>query len=145
MASDKPEFPFFNFDVKKFVGDLKVPNVDLDSIVSSSRKNIEALTQANKIAFEGFQAVAKRQVEIMRETMTEAASVLRGLMAGSTGDAKVAPEVLKKAFEAALANMRELAEMTSKANSEAFDVIQKRVVDSIEELKSLTAKAKGEK
>ncbi|MFA5120920.1 phasin family protein [Zavarzinia sp.] len=131
--------------MKKFVGDLKVPNVDLDSIVSSSRKNIEALTQANKIAFEGFQAVAKRQVEIMRETMTEAASVLRGMMSGGSGDAKVAPEVLKKAFEAALANMRELAEMTSKANSEAFDVIQKRVADSIEELKSLTAKAKGEK
>ena len=145
MASEKPEFPFFNFDVKKFAGDLKLPNVDLDSIVASSRKNIEALTQANRIAFEGFQAVAKRQVEIMRETMTEAASVLRNVMSGSPTDAKVAPEVLKKAFEAALANMRELAEMTSKANSEAFDVIQKRVADSIEELKSLTAKAKGDK
>ncbi len=145
MASEKPEFPFFNFDVKKFAGDLKLPNVDLDSIVASSRKNIEALTQANRIAFEGFQAVAKRQVEIMRETMTEAASVLRNVMSGNPSDAKVAPEVLKKAFEAALANMRELAEMTSKANSEAFDVIQKRVADSIEELKSLTAKAKGEK
>lgn len=145
MASEKPEFPFFNFDVKKFAGDLKLPNVDLDSIVASSRKNIEALTQANRIAFEGFQAVAKRQVEIMRETMTEAASVLRNVMSGSPTDAKVAPEVLKKAFEAALANMRELAEMTSKANSEAFDVIQKRVTDSIEELKSLTAKAKGDK
>eukprot|EP01012_Entosiphon_sulcatum_P064104 TRINITY_DN92869_c0_g1_i1.p3 TRINITY_DN92869_c0_g1~~TRINITY_DN92869_c0_g1_i1.p3 ORF type:complete len:146 (+),score=44.45 TRINITY_DN92869_c0_g1_i1:644-1081(+) len=145
MASEKPEFPFFNFDVKKFAGDLKLPNVDLDSIVASSRKNIEALTQANRIAFEGFQAVAKRQVEIMRETMTEAASVLRNVMSGNPSDAKVAPEVLKKAFEAALANMRELAEMTSKANSEAFDVIQKRVADSIEELKSLTAKAKGDK
>ncbi|PWR25995.1 phasin family protein [Zavarzinia aquatilis] len=145
MASEKPEFPFFNFDVKKFAGDLKLPNVDLDSIVASSRKNIEALTQANRIAFEGFQAVAKRQVEIMRETMTEAASVLRNVMSGNPSDAKVAPEVLKKAFEAALANMRELAEMTSKANSEAFDVIQKRVTDSIEELKSLTAKAKGDK
>ncbi len=137
MASDKPEFPFFNFDVKKFVGDVKIPSVDLDSVVSSSRKNIEALTQANRVAFEGFQAVAKRQVEIMRETMTEAASVLRGVMSGNAGDAKVAPEVLKKAFEGALANMRELAEMTSKANSEAFDVIQKRVAESIEEIKSL--------
>ncbi|PWR20017.1 phasin family protein [Zavarzinia compransoris] len=144
MASDKPEFPFFNFDVKKFVGDLKMPNVDLDSIVSSSRKNIEALTQANRIAFEGFQAVARRQVEIMRETMTEAASVLRGVMSGNPGDVKVAPEVLKKAFEAALANMRELAELTSKANSDAFDVVQKRVADSIEELKALTGKAKGQ-
>lgn len=144
MASDKPEFPFFNFDVKKFVGDMKMPNVDMDSIVASSRKNIEALTQANRIAFDGFQAVAKRQVEIMRETMTEAASVLRGVMSTSPTEAKVAPEVLKKAFEAALANMRELAEMTSKANSEAFDVIQSRVKESIEELKALTAKAKGE-
>lgn len=143
MASDKPEFPFFNFDVKKFVGDMKMPNVDMDAIVSSSRKNIEALTQANRIAFEGFQAVAKRQVEIMRETMTEAASVLRS-MTSNPSEAKVAPEVLKKAFEAALANMRELAEMTSKANSEAFDVIQKRVTESIAEVKSLTAKAKGE-
>ena len=144
MATKQAE-QFFDFDISKYLGDFKVPGVDVDSLVSSQRKNIEALTQANKVAFEGFQAVAKRQVEIMRETMTEAASVLRNVMTGIPADAKVAPEVLKKAFESALANMRELAEMTSKANSEAFDIIQKRVTDSIEELKSLTAKAKGEK
>jgi len=46
----------------------------------------------------------------------------------------------RKAFVQALANMRELAEMVSKSNSEAFAIINKRVTESLQELKSLVAK-----
>jgi phasin family protein len=49
-------------------------------------------------------------------------------------------ELARKAFEQALANMRELAEMVSKSNTEAFAIINKRVTESLQELKSLVAK-----
>jgi phasin family protein len=49
-------------------------------------------------------------------------------------------ELARKAFEQALANARELAEMVSKSNTEAFAIINKRVTDSLQELKSLVAK-----
>jgi phasin family protein len=35
------------------------------------------------------------------------------------------------AFETALSNMRELAEMAAKSQKEAFDVIRKRVEDNL--------------
>lgn len=136
----KSEFPFLNVDVKKMLGDFKIPSVDIDSLVGASRKNIEALGEANKIAFEGYQAVARRQAEILRETMTEAAGLLRG---GAVRDVGKAPEVLKQALESALANMRELAEMTSKANSEAFEVISRRLSENLDELRGAAKPAKG--
>lgn len=48
-------------------------------------------------------------------------------------------EVARKAFEQALANMRELAEMVNKSNADAFAIINKRVTDSLQELKALVA------
>jgi hypothetical protein len=45
-------------------------------------------------------------------------------------------ELARKAFEQALANARELAEMVSKSNTEAFAIINKRVTESLQELKS---------
>jgi phasin family protein len=49
-------------------------------------------------------------------------------------------ELARKGFEQALANMRELAEMVSKSNTETFAIINKRVTESLQELKSLVAK-----
>ncbi len=48
-------------------------------------------------------------------------------------------ELVRKAFEQALANMRELAEMVSKSNTDAFAIINKRVTESLQELKGLVA------
>ncbi|MCB1796068.1 MAG: TIGR01841 family phasin, partial [Candidatus Competibacteraceae bacterium] len=45
-------------------------------------------------------------------------------------------EFTRKVFEQALANMRELAEMVSKSNTEAFAIINKRVTKSLLDLKT---------
>ena len=47
---------------------------------------------------------------------------------------------VRQAFEQALANARELAEMVSKSNTEAFAIINKRVTESLQELKALVVK-----
>jgi phasin family protein len=50
-------------------------------------------------------------------------------------------DMAKKSFEAAIANARELAEISSRANTEAMDLINKRFTESMEEMKSLAPKA----
>jgi len=50
-------------------------------------------------------------------------------------------ELMKVAFEKAVANMTELAEAARKANTEAMEIIQARVQASIEEIKALAPKA----
>ena len=46
-------------------------------------------------------------------------------------------------FEQALANARELAEMSTKANQDAYEVMKKRLQTSIEEMKAVFAKQQG--
>jgi phasin family protein len=136
--------PFFDFDLSKLAADFKFPGVDVESVLAAQRKNVEALTAANQLALEGFQAVVRRQGEILRQTLEEAGSLVGQLTAAGSPEEKVAKqaELVKTAFEKALANAKELAELVAKSNSEAADVINKRVSESLEELKVLIQKAK---
>ncbi|EWY41132.1 phasin [Skermanella stibiiresistens SB22] len=145
--------PFFDVDVSKFtdvskmMSQFKVPGVDVEAMVAAQQKNIQALTAANQLAFEGFQAVARRQSEILRQTIEQTTSIVSELLAAGSPEDKVAKQadLVKVAFEKALANTRELAELVSKSNSEAADVINKRVTESLEELKVVVAKVKASK
>jgi phasin family protein len=63
------------------------------------------------------------------------------MAAGSPEDkAARQTELTKEAFKSAIANMRELAEMVAKSQGEAFEVINKRVTDSLDELRDTMAK-----
>ena len=139
------------FDPTKAVGEFsnilkqyKLPGVDVDAIVASQKKNLEALTSANRVAIEGLQAVAKRQAEILQETMNEASKAVDSLSkAGSPPEAAAKQaEVAKGAFERALSNMRELAELVTKANQEASNTINARISSSLDEVKELALKLK---
>jgi len=134
MAAKQSE-PLFDFDISKYLGDFKVPGVDVEAIVAHQRKNIEALTQANKLAFEGLQNVVKRQVEILRQAMDEVALVSKDFVEPGTPQDKAAKQAgfAKDAFERTLSNARELSEMIAKANSEAFDLLNKRFTQSLDE------------
>ncbi|MBI3515672.1 MAG: phasin family protein [Proteobacteria bacterium] len=137
--------PFLEMDVTKMLGEFKLPGVDLEKIASAQRKNVEALTSANQLAAEGFQAVARRQAEILRQTLEEAGKSMRDLMEQSAPEDRMVKqaELAKSAFETALSNMRELAEMVTKANTEAFDVINRRVTESLDELKDMIKRGPG--
>lgn len=134
--------PFLDFDVQKMMGEFKLPNVDVDAVVAAQKKNIEALTSANQLAVEGMQAIARRQAEIMRQTVEEVQRSMQSMMETGAPEAKVAQstELTKVAFEKAIANMKELSEMVAKSNGEAFDVINRRVAESLDEIRKLTAK-----
>ncbi|MFD1625733.1 phasin family protein [Azospirillum griseum] len=138
----KTSNPFLEFDPSKLLGDFKLPGVDVEAILSSQRKNIEALTAANQLAAEGFQAVLRRQAEILRASVEEASGYVNDVLTAGTPEAKAAKqaELVKAAFEKSLANARELAELIAKSNTEAADVLSKRVSESLEELKTAVAK-----
>lgn len=136
--------PFFEMDVSKMLAEYKVPGIDVDSFMASQRKNIEALTAANQAALEGFQAVARRQTELVRAAMEEASGALNDVIAAGAPEEKAAKqaEITKTAFEKAIANAKELAEMMAKSNGEAADIIARRVSESLDEIKAAIAKAK---
>ena len=131
------------FDVTKIMGDFRVPGIDLEAAVATQRKNIEALTQANQLAVEGVQALMRRQVEITRQAMEDFSAMFRDFVQpnGSPEDrfAKQA-EYSKHAIEKGLSNAKELTELVTKANTEAFNVLNKRVTESLDEVRDFAKK-----
>lgn len=132
-------YPFFDMDISRIMSEFKIPGVDVDAILASQRRNIEAVTAANQLAVEGMQAVMRRQTEILRQTIEETGSMLSESMGSGTPEDKMAKqaEMLKIAFGKALSNMKELSEMVAKSNTEAANLISKRVSEDLEELKSM--------
>lgn len=143
----EPKNPFLDFDVSRLVGDFRVPGLDTEAMLAAQRRNIEAITKANQLAAEGMQAVMKRQAEILRQTMEEASRMM-GAIAQAGGPEQQAvkqAEVAKAAFEAAIANTKEIADLVARANQDTFAVINKRVAESMDEVRALMAKAANPK
>jgi phasin family protein len=144
MAS-KPQSPYDLTDLTKMMKEFQIPGVDWQSLIASQQKNVAALTQANQVLMEGAQAVLQREVEILQKAMAEAAEASRELMQGGDPQANAAKrfEIAKTSFEAAVSNMRELAEMAAKSNREALELINQRALESFDEVrKALEQKKK---
>ena len=124
----------FKFPVKFPV---KLPGVDTTALIESQRRNIEAITKANQVAFAGAQAIVQRQAEILSETLDGTAKTVQAFSkTGRPEDiwAKQA-DLLKEAYAQGLSNLRELTELSAKANSQATDLLTHRVTDGLNELK----------
>jgi phasin family protein len=132
-------------DFTKAFADMRAPGLDMAALVAMQRKNIEALTEANQLALEGAQAVLRAQLELTRRTMEQLGEMMTGLMVpnGSMEDrlAKHA-EYSKSALDRGMSNARELADLMTKANTDAFNVLTRRVSETLEELRDIAAKKK---
>ena len=132
-------------DFSKFAEQFKVPGVDSKALIETQRKNVEAVTQANRVALEGLQAITQRQAEILRQAMEEGVKVVREMAKPGQPVEKFAAQadLLKQAYELSLANARELAEMGAKSNTEAADVLTHRFAASLDELKGVLNQVNG--
>lgn len=140
--AQQPKNPFMPMDFSKLMSGMQMPGIDANAVMAGYSKNIEALTEANRRAYEGMQAVMTRQAEIFKQAMEEAAAMSREMATQKKPEEVMAKqtELTKAAFERALQNMRELAEMVTKSNREATDVINKRIAESLAEVRSLYMK-----
>jgi phasin family protein len=137
------------FDPRKYMDQFQMPGLDNKGLIEAHRKNIEAMTEANRVAFEGAQAMARRQTEIVREAMDEAAKAMSQVQNAGSNEERVAKqtEIAKNAFETALKHARELAEMSAKSQNEALELLNKRVAESFDEMRESmqTVVKQGEK
>ena len=138
----------FDMDFTKMMADFKfpaMPAMDVEALLASQRKNIETFSAANKVALEGAQTVAKRNMEIVQAAMTEMTEAVKALAGAEAPQAKAArqAELMKSAYEKAVVNMRELADMIQRANGEALSLINKRFAETMDELKTMMEKAKA--
>lgn len=138
-----PKIPEFA-DFTKLFADLKFPAMpDMEAFVTASRRNIETLTAANKVALEGAQAVARRHMEIVQQNMAELTEAVRSLSTAEAPQAKAAKqaELLKVAYERSVANIKELSDLIQSSNAEALKLLNHRFTEAMDEIKMLADKS----
>lgn len=127
-------------DFGKLFADMKLPAMpDMEAFIAANRRNIETFTAANRVAMEGAQAVARRNMEIMQQSMAELTECLQSLAAAEGPQAKAVKqaEMLKQAYERAVANMQELRDLIQQSNAEALALLNKRFAEAMDEVKAL--------
>jgi phasin family protein len=137
----KSPFPF-DFDLSKIMGEYQIPGVDWSELMASQQKNLQALARANQLLVEGAQAVVRREVEILQKALAELAAASKDMMQQGDPQAQAAKrlELAQASFQAAIQNMRELAEVAGRSNREAMEVINQRALESFEEVKQALAR-----
>ncbi|MCX7383170.1 MAG: TIGR01841 family phasin [Alphaproteobacteria bacterium] len=153
MASDtgKPGFPFMMGNAQqvadewsKMLSAMKLPAApNMDALLAVQKRNMDALSAANRIAVEGAQTVAKRHMEIMQQTLAELSETMRTLSATEAPGAKAATqaEMLKQAYERGVANTKEMSDLIQRANDEAIGQLNQRFTEAVDEMKALMGKA----
>ena len=128
--ADQPN-PFSDFT--KFIEQFKVPGVDLSALVESGRKDFEALAEANKAAYQGLQALARKQGEVLTEAMQKIQEAAKQAT-GVPPEAKSA-DVAREAYRKALVHMKEMAEIVRNSNAEAMTRLADRAIEHLQDLK----------
>jgi len=134
-------------EYSKMFTEMKVPMMpdmpDMDGFLALHRKNLEALTAANKVALEGAQTVARRHMEIMQQTMQEVSETMRDMTTAESPQAKATKqtEMMKASYERAVSHVKELADLIQRSNGDALNMLHTRFTEAMDEVKVLAAKS----
>jgi len=131
--------------LRKFGSDLGLPKVDVDKLIESHKKNIDALSQSATVAAQGAQSVAQKQREIFEAGLDEATKLARGYQPlGKLQDnLALQTEFAKKVFEIAVKGAQESATAARQSTSEAVKIIQDRLKESFDEMRSSVNRTKS--
>ena len=136
--------PFTDFDFSKIAGEFKLPAVNVESFVETARKNFAVMTSANTAAVETMKAIGQRQGDMVRAAMEDFSKHGSDVLAAATVEEKAAKQIdfAKKSYEAAIANTKELTDLYTKGQTEAFETLNARIAELTEEVKAAMAAKK---
>lgn len=123
-------------DFTRMFSDFRTPVVDLNGLFSVQRRNIEALSSANQVIVEGAQALSRRQTEVMKDCVEGCIRVTKDMMTSQSPESNTAKQVdfVRNMVESAVHNSREMCETLYKSCFEAYELLNKRASQSMDEM-----------
>ena len=123
---------------KKLGEQLKVPAFDVSKIMEHHQKNLEAMTRSWQAMAGGANEIAAKQREIFEAAVKDVTEMAQSYKPGGNPQEVMAKqtEFAKKAMEAAIANTKDIAELVQKSSTEAFKIVQDRMKESYEEIRT---------
>ena len=132
--------------LRNFAGGLGLPKLDVDKLIETHRKNIDALGRSAETAAAGAQAVAKRQRETLEAGLREASTLAREFR--PLGDAKEnltrQTEFARKVFDITVEGARDSAQTATQSTGDSVKIVSERLKETFEEVRGVASRAGGE-
>lgn len=130
-----------NFSEYKAPSLSAIPALDVTKLVTSGRKNAEAVSAAGQAVAESCQAITRRQAELARAQVEKLLKTTKEMLVNGSPEINTTKQVelAKTMFESSLNNLREVGELMTKSGFEVFDVLNRRASESIEEISGTAA------
>jgi phasin family protein len=123
--------------LRKFGTDLGLPKLNVDELLQTQRKNLDALGQSVKVAAQGAQTVAQKQREVLEAGLREAATLAREYKPLKVQEnLALQTEFARKVFEITVSGAQDSASTARQSTTEAVKIIQDRVKDGFEEFRA---------
>jgi phasin family protein len=128
-------FPLAYTDLTKAWVNFELPILPMSALREAHRKNAAALTSASQVVIECLQTLAQRQAQFIMGTIDDYGKVTRDVSASTSFEERVTNEAdISRHF---VGHLRELSDIAVKANVTAIDILNGRVIEAFDELKSM--------
>lgn len=129
----------FSFaELTRMIEQFKVPGLDMSAVMASRRKDVEAMLEANQVAQAAMRDLVNKQAELLMKTMQAFQAAAGGAAAGPAfAEPGKQAELARTAFQKALEDMTELAEIMRKAQTDASAHISQRAAERMEEIRNM--------
>ena len=126
-------------DLWKSWGEFKAPGFDVNKLMTVQRRNMEAFTAANQALTQGAQQIARKSADYLRENVEQALNASREIFTTATPDTNAArqAELGRELVSNGLNQWREVSELASRTQFEAFDILNRRMAQTVEEARNL--------
>jgi len=124
------------FDFAKLIESCQISGVDMTALIDTEKKNIDALMEVNRSAYDGWRNLMAQQAEVFQETMKAIAAE-----AGGESVAGRRTEIAREGLEKALANMRQLAETATESQKQTMEILRRRFEDGMAAMRNPGARA----
>ena len=106
------------------------------------QKNLEAMTKSWQAMAAGAGEIANKQRTIIEAAVKDVTAMVQEYRPGGSPQEIMAKqtEFAKKAMEAAIANTRDIAELVQKSSTDAFKIVQDRMKESYDEIRTSVEK-----
>jgi hypothetical protein len=127
----KNPFQLPEIDMSKMMSAFKMPEVNVEQLMASQQKNMEAFKASSQVMIEGMQALAQRQTEMFQEMMANFMSTAAPTVK-TDGMTDRGMDVLRTM----IMNGLELQKLAEKSKDAAMMPIFKRLKESLAEQKA---------
>jgi len=132
--------PFEFFDFQKMLSALKMPTVDgnSESLINAQKKTLETFANASKVLFEGYNALAKKQIEVLNKAISSAKDATSELAKGNPQQsAGKSIELIQESIVEAQNIANDFSKIAEKTAKESFEILNKRLLEGLTEIKKV--------